>query len=188
MLQTPSSLPGWIRPQALMLTFCGCHLLGRDQAIFSGSFLEVLQRVGVGEHAARSTLARMARRGLLHGYRSGKRVYLGLTPRAMAVLEGGGRRCWQTGPVNREWDGQWTLLGFSLPETRRADRHLLRSRLRWAGFGMLQNGLWVAPEPVDARELFADLNVVDHINVFRGRSLDPTDTAQMVRDAWDLPQ
>lgn len=176
----------WIRPQALLLTFCGGHLLGRDEAVFSGSFVEVLSRLDVGEHAARSTLARMTRRGLLRRYRSGKRVYFGLTRHATEVLEDGAERIWRRGAVNRDWDGQWTLLGFSLPENRRADRHLLRSRLLWAGFGMLQNGLWIS-SGADVSGALGDLDVLDHIRVFRAHTLAPTDTAEMIRGTWDLP-
>jgi phenylacetic acid degradation operon negative regulatory protein len=177
----------WIRPQALLLTFCGGYLLGRDEAVFSGSFVEVLSRLDVGEHAARSTLARMTRRGLLTRHRRGKRVYFGLTPHATEVLQDGAERIWGRGAVNRDWDGHWTLLGFSLPENRRADRHLLRSRLLWAGFGMLQNGLWISPSTVDVSRTLGDLDVLDHIRIFRADTLAPTDTAEMIRGTWDLP-
>ncbi|MEO3842923.1 hypothetical protein [Streptomyces sp. B22F1] len=51
--------------------------------------------------------------------------------------------------VDREWDGRWTLLAFSVPETRRADRHALRTRLGWAGFAPLRSGLWVSPGTAD---------------------------------------
>ncbi|MGP3967769.1 hypothetical protein [Streptomyces sp. 6N223] len=45
-------------------------------------------------------------------------------------------RCWTTaGPGRRPvrsagtWGGRWTRLSFWVPETRRADRHALRTRL-----------------------------------------------------------
>jgi phenylacetic acid degradation operon negative regulatory protein len=176
----------WIRPQALLLSFCAGHLWGRDEVMFSGSFVDVLSRVGVGEHAARSTLARMARRGLLERHRIGKRVFFGLTKHAEEVLADGDRKVWREGPVNRNWSGHWTLLGFSLPETRRADRHLLRSRLAWAGFGLLQNGLWISPADLDVTELLGDLDVVDSVKAFRAVTLSATDVDEMIADAWDL--
>jgi phenylacetic acid degradation operon negative regulatory protein len=89
--------------------------------------------------------------------------------------------------VNRTWDGSWTLLGFSLPESRRADRHLLRSRLQWAGFGMLQNGLWVAARAVDVQGLLEQLDVLDHLKVFRAQVAEPTQVAELIADAWDIP-
>jgi phenylacetic acid degradation operon negative regulatory protein len=176
----------WIRPQALLLTFCGAYLLGRDEMVASSSLVELLSRVGVGEHAARSTLARMTRRGLLERHRVGKRVYFALSGHGTAVLEEGGHRIWEQEAVNRHWDGRWTLLAFSLPETRRTDRHLLRSRLTWAGFGSLQSGLWIAPRPVDVTALVADLGVANHVKAFRAETLEPSDVDEMIDDAWDL--
>ena len=175
-----------VRPQTHVLMFCGVHLTDPEVAVPTVALIDALARVGVGEHAARSTVARMLRRGTLERRRRGKRIYLSPTPRARAELAEGGERAWRS-PVNRTWDGQWTLLGFSLPESRRADRHLLRSRLQWAGFGMLQNGLWVAPRRVDVEALLATLDVLDHLKVFRAAVAAPTQVADLIADAWDVP-
>jgi phenylacetic acid degradation operon negative regulatory protein len=176
-----------VRPQTLMLTFLGDTVLGREIAVFSGSYLAVMDRLGVSEEATRSTLTRMVRRGLLARHRRGRRMYFGLTPRATAVLTEGKQRLWQTGAVNRDDGERWTLLGFSLPESRRDDRHLLRSRLRWAGFGPLRSGLWIAPGVVDAATVVTDRRLLDHVLVFHATPAAPTDIGQMVRDAYDLP-
>ncbi|MQA08148.1 MAG: PaaX family transcriptional regulator [Pseudonocardiaceae bacterium] len=174
----------WQRPQAVLLNFFAIHLLGRAEACYSGSLIDVLARVGVGEHAARSTLSRMTRRKLLERHRSGKRVYFGLTDYTVKVLEEGGQRVRHA--VNREWDGHWTVLGFSLPETRRADRHLLRSRLAWSGFGPLQNGLWITPQAIDIDKLLDGLDVTEHVKAFRATTLHPTDMQEMIAETWDL--
>lgn len=175
----------WIRPQTLLLTFCGAHMPA-GQAVYSGSLVDILQRVGVGEHATRSTLLRMSRRGLLVSHRVGKRVYFEVSARAATMLKEASERVWRQGAVNRGWDGNWTLLGFSLPESRRADRHLLRSRLTWAGFGLLQNGLWISPHAVDPRTLLEGLDVVGHIKAFRAKTLEGINVDEMIADAWDL--
>ncbi|GAA2786884.1 PaaX family transcriptional regulator [Saccharopolyspora taberi] len=169
------------RPQSLMLSFLGLYLLGRDTAVYSGSVIDVFARVDISEEAVRSTLTRMARRGLLDRHRNGRRVYFGLTPRATEVLEDGERRIWHTGAVNRDWDGNWTLVGFSLPDSRRSDRHDLRSQLVWAGFGMLQNGLWIAPGIKDAAAIAADLGLSEHVIVFTAQH---ADSADVVRRAF----
>jgi phenylacetic acid degradation operon negative regulatory protein len=128
----------------------------------------------------------MVNRGLLARHRRGQRMYFGLTPHAETVLADGERRVWHTGAVNRDTDSRWTLLGFSLPESRREDRHLLRSRLRWAGFGLLQSGFWVAPGIVDVTALVSGLGLREHVRVFVAQATGPTDVDQMVRDAYDL--
>ncbi|MEJ3745828.1 PaaX family transcriptional regulator C-terminal domain-containing protein [Actinomycetes bacterium KLBMP 9797] len=178
--------PAGARPQTLLLTFLGKAVLGRDIAVFSGSYLTVMDRLGVSEQAARSTLTRMVNRGLLTRHRRGRKMYFGLTPRAEAVLTEGEHRLWRTGAVNRDTDQRWTLLGFSLPESRRDERHLLRSRLRWAGFGLLRSGMWVAPGTVDVSSLLPNGQLRDHVQVFHAEPAEPSAVGQMVRDAYDL--
>ncbi|MBM9438502.1 BlaI/MecI/CopY family transcriptional regulator [Streptomyces bryophytorum] len=170
-----------------MLTFFGIHLLGRPLAVSSGSVIAVLEEVGVSEEAVRTTLNRMVKRGLLERHRQGRRTYFGLTPHAAQVLADGRDRVWRTGAVNRGWDGQWTMVGFSLPEAWRSERHDLRSRLIWAGFGPLQNGLWVAPAPVDVPEAMAGLGLDAYLRVFRATAAEPTEAREVLEQAFDVP-
>ncbi|WP_037260174.1 PaaX family transcriptional regulator C-terminal domain-containing protein [Kibdelosporangium aridum] len=174
-----------VRPQPIMLSFLGIYLLGRRTAMYSGSIIDVFDRVGVSEEAVRSTLTRMAGRGLLERHRSGRRVYFGLSQRATDVLSDGERRMWQTGAVNRDWDGNWTLVAFSVPEGRRADRHDLRSQLIWAGFGLLQNGLWIAPGIKDAAAIVEHLDLAENVTVFTAQHAKPTESADLVHKAFD---
>ncbi|SDE15442.1 PaaX family transcriptional regulator [Glycomyces harbinensis] len=177
---------GEVRPQGLLLTLFGGHVLGRGVRVATGSVLEVLSRVGVAEPAARSTLARMAEHGLLKRHRHGRKVYLGLTPRSREILNDGEVRIWRIGVMDDRWDGTWTLLGFTVPESQRSQRHLLRSRLMWAGFGSLQGGLWIAPSPVDTDTLLEGIEAAEHVKVFQARALAPTDVRDLVESAWDL--
>lgn len=183
--RAPSESGGAPRPQTLMLTFLGHAVLRRDIAVFSGSYIAVMARLGVSEQATRSTLTRMVNRGLLVRHRRGRKMYFGLTPRAVAVLTEGEHRLWRMGAVNGGGDQQWTLLGFSLPESRRDDRHLIRSRLRWAGFGLLRSGLWIAPGTVDVTAVLSD-RLLEDVLVFRAEPTAPTDIARLVREAYDL--
>ncbi|MFF5114210.1 PaaX family transcriptional regulator C-terminal domain-containing protein [Streptosporangium sp. NPDC000509] len=176
------------RPQSLIFSFLGIHALDRGTAISTGSIIEVFARLGVSEEAVRSTLARMVKRDLLIRYRVGRRVYVGLTPHAEAVLRDGRRRIWETGAVNRDWDGTWTVVGFSLPDSRRSTRHDLRSRLIWAGFGPLQSGLWIAPGAREVCGVLESLEVDDHVTVLTARAFKPTEAADLVAKAFDIEQ
>ncbi|WP_197288460.1 PaaX family transcriptional regulator C-terminal domain-containing protein [Nocardia sp. NRRL S-836] len=172
-------------PQSLLLNFLGLYVLGRDIAVYSGSVIDVFGRVDVSEDAVRSTLTRMTSRGLLAKHRNGRKVYFGLTPRAKDVLHDGERRIWQRGAVNRDWDGTWTLVGFSLPEGRRGERHDLRTQLQWAGFGPVQNGLWIAPGTHDVTEVVAGLGLTEHVTVFTAQHAKPTEAADLAARAFD---
>lgn len=175
-----------IRPQSLMLAFLGRFVLGRGIRVFSGSFIEVFARVGVSEQAVRSTLSRMVQRGLLDRERKGRRVYYGLTPRCVDILTDGEQRVWDAGVVNHDDDGLWTLLSFSLPESWQRQRHDLRTRLTWSGFGPLRSGLWIAPSVVDTSDFVAELDLVDHVKVFHASLGPPTRAAQIVSEAYDI--
>ncbi|MBC2900389.1 PaaX family transcriptional regulator C-terminal domain-containing protein [Streptomyces cupreus] len=177
-----------LRPQSLMLTFLGEQVLGRDVCVYSGCVIDVFARAGIGEQATRSTLTRMVNRGLLRRQREGRRMYFGLTERSTAVLRDGERRIWHTGAVNRQWDGTWTLLGFSLPESWQRQRHDLRSQLTWSGFGPLFNGLWLAPGEVDVSSLVAELGLSAHVKVFRAHADTGMDIGAMIEETWELSE
>ncbi|MEV0380338.1 PaaX family transcriptional regulator C-terminal domain-containing protein [Nonomuraea sp. NPDC050643] len=168
----------------MTLTFLGDHVYGRGICVASQSFIEAFARVGISEEATRSALTRMVRRGLLRRQRSGRRMYFGLTPTSTEVLKDGERRIWHSGVVNDADEDRWTLIGFSLPESWQRQRHELRSRLVWAGFGPLQNGLWIAPGEVDATGVIEDLGA--NVKVFAAEPRRPTDMQALVGDAYDL--
>lgn len=174
-----------VRPQSLMFSFLGIYVLGRGTGVYSGSIIDVFARTGVSEEAVRSTLARMVKRNLLVRRRQGRKVYFGLTPHAEDVLRDGHRRIWETGAVNRDRDGTWTLVGFSLPDSRRRERHDLRSQLIWEGFGPLQSGLWIAPGEKDAAAILAPLGLDEHVTVLTAHASKPTEAADLVRKAFD---
>ncbi|KOU54862.1 PaaX family transcriptional regulator [Streptomyces sp. MMG1533] len=176
-----------MRPQSLMLAFFGNNVLNEGPlCVYSGSIIDVLARAGVGEQAVRSTLSRMVNRGLLQRQREGRRMHFGLTPQAAQILHDGSKRLWDTSAVNDDWDGTWTLLGFSLPESWQRQRHDLRSRLTWSGFGAVYSGLWIAPGDVNVSGIVAELGLTAHVKIFHATADDATDVGLMIRDTWDL--
>lgn len=175
-------------PQTLLLMLLGDTVLDRDVCVYSGSVIDTLARLGITSHATRSTLTRMARRDLLRRQRHGRKMYFGLTPRSTAILRDGRSRIWETGAVNDRWDGTWTLLSFSLPESWQRQRHDLRSQLTWTGFGPLQGGLWIAPGEVNARDIVTGLGLSSHARVFHARADEITDLKIMINDAYDLAE
>jgi phenylacetic acid degradation operon negative regulatory protein len=175
-----------LRPESLVLTLFGAYVLGRPVLLAGTSVIDTMQRVGVSPHATRSALARMVKKGRLVSHRRGKPVYYGMTAHTVEVLNDGYVRIWRADAVNRHWDGRWTLLSFTLPESWQRQRRELRTRLLWAGFGPLQGGLWIAPSPVDVDRLLAGLEAAGHVRPFVAQPLPGLDLAAMVRDVWDV--
>jgi phenylacetic acid degradation operon negative regulatory protein len=72
-----------------------------------------------------------------------------------------------------------------MPDTRRSDRHDLRSQLIWAGFGLLQNGLWIAAGGKDAAAIVESLGLTENVTVFTAQHAKPTESADLVHKAFD---
>ena len=176
-----------LRPESLLLTFYGAHVLGRPVMVATPSLIEVMERVGVSAHATRSAIARMVTRGRLVSRRRGRQVYYGLTPGSVEALNDGYVRIWRTGAVNKHWDGRWTLLSFKLPESWQRQRHELRTRLLWAGFGPLQGGLWIAPTVPDMDRLLSGLEAAQHVRAFVAQPHAGLEVEAMIGDVWDIP-
>jgi phenylacetic acid degradation operon negative regulatory protein len=175
------------RPQDLVFTLFGDFLLHRPGPVWVGSLIELLEPLGLSATNVRTVLSRMAKKGWLESERGGRRSYYSLTGRGRRLLEEGETRIYR--PREREeWDGEWTLVAYSIPEERRAQRDRLRVRLEWLGLGSLGNGLWISPHDVVDRvcEVAGELGVSDDLEVFRGDHVAPGPESQLVNHCWDL--
>lgn len=175
------------RPQDLVFTLFGDFLLHRPGPVWVGSLIALLEPLGLSATNVRTVLSRMAGKGWLESERHGRRSYYSLTGRGRRLLEEGETRIYR--PRGGEaWDGQWTLLAYSIPEDRRSQRDRLRVRLEWLGFGSLGNGLWISPHDVvgRVREIADDVGVRGDLEVFRGDHVAPGPESQLVNHCWDL--
>lgn len=86
-------------------------------------------------------------------------------------------------------DEGWVLAVFSVPESERQKRHLLRSRLAGLGFGTASPGVWIAPARLheEARRTLRRLGLETYVDLFRGEHLGFVPTATAVTRWWDLP-
>ncbi len=177
-------------PQQLLLAFLGALVLDHDNRghLSAGVFIDVLGYLDISETATRATLNRMVRTGLLDRQQTGRIASFGMTARAEELLHQGRERVVSEQPFTPSSD-EWTLLSYSVPESQRDLRHQLRSKLLWAGFGRIRDGLWIAPGDVDVREVLADTDTPDAVTVaFAGRPTAGTSPDDFVRSAWDLDQ
>lgn len=182
-----SSAPA-LRSQDLVFTLFGDYLLERRQPVWTGALITLLGQLGLSPMAVRNVLSRMTRKGWLAADRHGTRSWYGLTAQGRKLLESGRRRIYQPAPPD-SWDGEWSVVVFSIPEGRRRLRDALRVRLAWLGCGPLASGVWITPHDVRAEvlEIAAALRVSRHLEVFRGRHLAHSSAAELVAQCWDLP-
>jgi phenylacetic acid degradation operon negative regulatory protein len=140
--------------RSLLLTILGEYILPRQEAVWQETLVGALVSVGHSEQAARQALARSVRGGWLESTRHGRRARVSLSPRTDALLRTGAERIYSFGSP-WHWDGRWLVLVLRVPEQRREIRHLLRTRLAWAGLGSMGGGVWLTPHVEREAELRA---------------------------------
>ncbi|WP_285508783.1 PaaX family transcriptional regulator C-terminal domain-containing protein [Actinokineospora sp. NBRC 105648] len=180
-------------PQDLVLTILGSHLVHREgeprehTTVWSGGLVALLGEFGFSAGAARVALTRLVQRDLLERVRDGRMVHYRITPRAAAVLAEGDERIFTLGTRPGE-GGRWTVLWHAIPEDQRVARARLVRRLRFLGFGQVQDGTWLAPHDrsTEVAALLADLEVAAHAGVLVGAPAAVPDFADFVPRVWDL--
>ena len=190
---TSRRVPTRRRPEQLLLAFLGELVVDRGLGPVPTSLLiDVLAELGVAPAATRATLQRMVGRGLLDPVRAGRTVSYLLTSTAERVLLDARDRVFAQDPFAPRGGG-WTLVTFSVPESRRDVRHRVRAQLTWAGFGLLRDGLWIAPGEVDVVRALASLLDEEaggdlELIAFRAQEIAGFSVAGAVGSAWRLDE
>lgn len=175
-------------PQHLLLTLLGDYLAGRDVDVPSAALVQLLGEFGIQPAGARAALSRLAGRGALIGSRSGRSTAYRAAPELIATLPHGQALTMRFGASPTGWDGRWTFVTFSVPESDRQLRSQLRAQLRVLGFAPLFDGVWVSPyaPPPELDVVLDDLGTtcatVVHGSIeHRARRVHPI-------EAWDLEE
>lgn len=185
MAQVAASTRG--QPQELVLTFFGAYVRPRERPVWSGGLVNLLGEFGISPGAARVALTRLTARDRLRRAKAGRLVHYTITPRTAAILAEGDDRIFSLGQAHD--DGEvWTVLWHTVPEDRRLDRSRLTRRLRFLGFGAIQDGTWIAPRDHEKElaNLLTELGLLDYASVFVGRPSAALDPHRLVARVWDL--
>jgi phenylacetic acid degradation operon negative regulatory protein len=172
----------------LLLTVLGEFLRPCGGAALTSAFIDVLSRLGVEEKAARQALMRTAADGLLGARRVGRRTLWQLTAKGELFLGEGAERIYGFQAAQAEWDGRWLIVLARAPQTDRAARHVLRTRMMWAGFGSPTPGVWISTHVDRAKEAERVLHEagLDDGQIFLAEHHAGGPLEAMVRQAWDL--
>ncbi|RZU24058.1 PaaX family transcriptional regulator C-terminal domain-containing protein [Streptomyces sp. BK239] len=173
-------------PRSLIVTLYGAY--GRFAAgpVPVAELIRLLAAVGVDSPSVRSSVSRLKRRGLLVPARTARGAAgYELSPEARQMLDDGDRRIYAAAPPE---DEGWVLAVFSVPESERQKRHVLRSRLAGLGFGTAAPGVWIAPARLyeETRHTLERLRLEVYVDFFRGEHLGFTPTVDAVARWWDL--
>lgn len=173
--------------QRLLITALGDYEHLVPDAIPSSGLVRMMDEFDLSEDSTRTALSRLVRRGYLERSTEGRRTSYRLSELGARLVEEGRARLLDFG-TPRSWDGQWTLVAFSVSETRRSSRHVIHTHLRALGFAPFYDGVWISAyaDPETVRGQLSDVEHAD-VTVFQGRLLDVTeDVAAKLSQTWKL--
>lgn len=176
-----------MKARSLVFDLFGDYLRYRSGEARLRSLVSLMGCFDVPEPTVRVVVTRLRKEGWLASRREGRETVYSLTEAAWSLLDEGRERIFQraSGP----WDGQWSMVLYSVPETERALREQLRKKLAWFGFGPLSAAVWLSPHDRGelVRQVFADEPAV-RLDVFRSRSVGADGDRDIASRAWDLDE
>ena len=176
------------RLRHLIITVYGLYARHDGGWMSVATLIRLLADLGIDEPAVRSAISRLKRRGILQSRRYGGSAGYQLSAEALAILREGDARIFRRRRATLA-DG-WVLAVFSVPESQRHRRHVLRSELTRLGFGMVAPGVWIVPaHPQDTTaETLRRLELDAYADLFRADHLAFGDPADKIRRWWDLDE
>lgn len=173
-------------PRALIVTIYGLYAREAGGWLSVGALIRLMAELGVEESAVRSSISRLKRRGILVAEKVDGAAGYALSDHARDILLEGDRRIFER-PRAATGD-DWLVAVFSVPESERDKRHLLRTRLSWLGFGTVASGVWIAPAHVEpqVRSVLASNQLTEYVDLFRARYVAFRPEPDQVASWWDL--
>ncbi len=175
--------------RGLLFTVLGEFVLPTTGTCWTSALIEVLGRLGIAQKATRQALLRTAADGWLTAERQGRRTRWRLTPAARQLLTDGAARIYSFRSGQAGWDGRWLVVLARVPESDRAARHRLRTRLTRAGLGSPAPGVWISPHTgraAEAEQVLRDAGLLADAHLFTASHLGGAPLAALAGQAWDL--
>ncbi|MFI6447206.1 PaaX family transcriptional regulator C-terminal domain-containing protein [Kitasatospora sp. NPDC050543] len=175
------------RPSSLISTIYGEFVRRLGGWISIADLIALMAELDVDGPAVRSAISRLKKGGTLVQERRAGTGYR-LSPAMAPVFDEGDRRIFGSLEPAALADG-WVMAIFSVPESERAHRHQLRSRLTWLGFGNASPGVWLAPARLlpDARRMLERLGLSEYVHLFTSDYAGFAELREAVSTWWDFP-
>lgn len=159
--------------------------LHRQKRAWVGDLIRWMDMLGFSEPAVRAAVSRSVKSGWIIPEREGRKAYYQLSPRVGWQVEKVRQRMYQTGD---RWDGQWRILIYAVPETKRTVRDRFRTELVLLGFGTPAPGVWISPNAsLEAvHDLVGFYELQQYVELFLAERFSDRPVLELVQKTYNL--
>lgn len=130
------------RANSLIITIYGDFIAPHGGTVWLGSFIKLVQPLGLNERMVRTSVYRLSQEKWLVSEQLGRKSYYSLTTSGRRRFEHAYRRIYFA--PQDTWTGEWQLVMMPASLSG-AQRDALRKELAWAGYGALASGILAHP-------------------------------------------
>jgi len=177
-----------VRANSLIITVYGDMIAVHGGTVWLGSFIRLVQPLGLNERVVRTSVFRLIKEQWLVAEQIGRRSYYSLTALGRRRFEHAYRRIYDA--PSTDWNGQWQLVltGGALAP---AQRDALRKELLWEGFGNIAPGVLAHPaaNADSLMDILEDSAARDQVVVMQAHALGATASKPLqalVHECWGL--
>jgi phenylacetic acid degradation operon negative regulatory protein len=160
-----------LRANSLLITIYGDAIAPRNQSVWLGSLITLMEPFGLSSRLVRTSAFRLTADDWFTATPIGRRSFYGLSETGLQRVQHADRRIYEFDlPA---WDGHWTLALLDLKMRASARQHL-RRELLWEGFGQILPNLYAHPhaDPLSLQEILKAAGAEDQVAVLQASSIE----------------
>ncbi|MQA84116.1 MAG: PaaX family transcriptional regulator [Streptosporangiales bacterium] len=148
-----------MKPRSIVFDLFGDYVRYHGGRLRLRALTDLMGIFGYSAPTVRMTMSRMRREGWFEARRVGRETRHELNAKSLDLLNEGRERIFTR--LREPWDGRWSMVIYSVPESGRPTRERLRKALSWLGFGPLAPATWICPhDRLAAVTAFAEVGPV----------------------------
>lgn len=163
------------------------ELYSPNTSISASALVSLLDKLDVGQGAARSSISRLKSKNILERTSSAHSPRYALYPEVGALQHRYAQRVFN--PERSNIGDPWALVIFSVPEPKRQYRYALKRELTGLGFGFVAPAVAIAPHNAldEALTRLEQHDLLQYITYFTADYGAASDLPRKVAEWWDLP-
>lgn len=175
-----------IQPRSALITLFGSFVVPLGNWIAVADIVSLLGELNLEGPSVRAAVARVKTAGLLDSAPRETVAGYSASRELVDILDAGDPRIF-TSQVPADLADGWVLAVFSVPESKRDQRHRLRSLLTNLGFGPVSSGVWMAPSRTmdDVKRQLQRAGLSSYVHLFGADYAGFESITELIGAAWD---